>query len=373
MKNIIIILSIVTFIAGGCMRDKKTNSEKLTFPQSIVGKYINSEETDCNLKLIITKSQEEYFYKLQMDNKVFEGKVDFSTEKDGNYIILKGIPWKDPSTMEDAPSSNEIEAQWDNGEISFQNYGNSMNYYVIINCDAKYIVLVKQATNNEIIEHKEKNIVQQSEQFATLQHDNAGEKNIYFSYWSSVNIAFSISDDKKTGKATIEGKEYVGSIEKNKYDEDVYDFCSNGKRIFMFMFEENEGKNNIAIINQHYEIQGSDTKSIDLGLINQPDNMNLLYSRGPDYIIDSIPLMNDKAYYLEQMGVYKESIYILKKVISKDPDRVVAYLNIADAYWGNNEKEEAKESYKKYIDLMKNQGKNMNKIPQRVYDRINLD
>jgi len=86
--------------------------------------------------------------------------------------------------------------------------------------------------------------------------------------------------------------------------------------------------------------------------------------------LKSLDCYNNIAYYLEQSGHYDESIYILQKIVNDYPDRVVAYLNIGDSYWGNNEKEEAKESYKKYIDLMKNQGKNMSKIPQRVYERI---
>lgn len=78
---------------------------------------------------------------------------------------------------------------------------------------------------------------------------------------------------------------------------------------------------------------------------------------------------NDIAYYLEQSGLYKESIYLLKEILKKDPNRVVAWLNLADAQWGNGEKKDAKSSYQKYISLMKFQKKDLKKIPQRVYDR----
>ena len=78
---------------------------------------------------------------------------------------------------------------------------------------------------------------------------------------------------------------------------------------------------------------------------------------------------NDIAYYLEQSGLYKESIYLLKEILKKDPNRVVAWLNLADAQWGNGEKKDAKSSYQKYISLMKYQKKDLKKIPQRVYDR----
>ncbi|MBO9572418.1 MAG: tetratricopeptide repeat protein, partial [Chitinophagaceae bacterium] len=78
---------------------------------------------------------------------------------------------------------------------------------------------------------------------------------------------------------------------------------------------------------------------------------------------------NDRAYQLEQAGKYQEAVDILVKVIQTDPNRVVAYLNIADAYWGLNDKTRAKENYNKYIDLMKTQQKDLSRIPKRVYDR----
>jgi hypothetical protein len=79
---------------------------------------------------------------------------------------------------------------------------------------------------------------------------------------------------------------------------------------------------------------------------------------------------NDIGYYLEQAECYEEAIYVLRKVLEKYPDRVVAYLNIADAYWGINDTEEAGKSYRKYLELMKSQGKDLSRIPKRVHERI---
>ena len=81
-------------------------------------------------------------------------------------------------------------------------------------------------------------------------------------------------------------------------------------------------------------------------------------------------MYNDIGYYLEQAEAYKEAIYVLSAVLEKYPERIVAYLNIADAYWGDGEKARAKEAYEKYAYLMKAQKKDMSKIPKRVYDRI---
>ncbi len=86
--------------------------------------------------------------------------------------------------------------------------------------------------------------------------------------------------------------------------------------------------------------------------------------------VDNIDEVNDVAYYLEQSSVFKESVYLLKEILKKDAQRVVAWLNMADAQWGANNKIDAKVSYQKYLALMKSQGKDLSKIPTRVYDRI---
>ncbi|MDM1553163.1 MULTISPECIES: tetratricopeptide repeat protein [Chryseobacterium] len=79
---------------------------------------------------------------------------------------------------------------------------------------------------------------------------------------------------------------------------------------------------------------------------------------------------NDIAYY----NAYTKdgnlsSISLLKEIVEKYPNRVVAYLNLGDSYWTFDNKEKAKEAYLKYIELMKSQKKDISKIPQRVYDR----
>lgn len=89
-----------------------------------------------------------------------------------------------------------------------------------------------------------------------------------------------------------------------------------------------------------------------------------------DIKIKDTDKLNDVAYYLEQSGAYKESIFFLNKIIDNNPQRVVAWLNLADAQWENEKKKDAKISYQKYIYLMKIQNKDLKKIPQRVYERI---
>ena len=76
---------------------------------------------------------------------------------------------------------------------------------------------------------------------------------------------------------------------------------------------------------------------------------------------------NDIAYYLQQANANEEAIFLLEKIIEKYPNRIVAYLNLADAYIGINDKEKAKENYKKYIELMKQDNKD-ERIPKRVLE-----
>lgn len=84
----------------------------------------------------------------------------------------------------------------------------------------------------------------------------------------------------------------------------------------------------------------------------------------------NIASINDLAYIYWQERKFNEALPILKNIIISMPDRVVAYLNIADAYWGLNQKENAKENYNKYVRMMKAQNKDLKKIPAYVYARI---
>lgn len=78
---------------------------------------------------------------------------------------------------------------------------------------------------------------------------------------------------------------------------------------------------------------------------------------------------NNIAYYLYEKGAYNESILLIKEILKKDPNRIVAWFNLADLQWELGNKNEAKKSYQQYILLMKSQGKDLKKIPNRVYER----
>ncbi|OCL85301.1 hypothetical protein AAX26_02051 [Aliarcobacter thereius] len=97
---------------------------------------------------------------------------------------------------------------------------------------------------------------------------------------------------------------------------------------------------------------------------------------------DDIEFSNNIALFLIEAGYYKETIPILEQIIEKEPNRIVAYLNLADAYLQNSKeykedinyitaveyyKEKAKENYEKYVKLMKQDNKDK-RIPKRVLE-----
>ncbi|MHC8336564.1 hypothetical protein [Pseudomonas sp. HLT2-19-2] len=77
---------------------------------------------------------------------------------------------------------------------------------------------------------------------------------------------------------------------------------------------------------------------------------------------------NDLGFLFGETGYYDESIELLNAVVARNPTRTVAYLNLADSYWGLNNKELAARAYKQYASLMSGAGK-ASKIPARVAER----
>lgn len=88
------------------------------------------------------------------------------------------------------------------------------------------------------------------------------------------------------------------------------------------------------------------------------------------YSTDDQQLLNDVAYFWEQANFNSDAIWLLETVIENNPERVVAYLNLADAYWSEGHKQAAQKNYNSYIGIMTKQGKQQ-KIPSRVTARNN--
>ncbi len=81
-----------------------------------------------------------------------------------------------------------------------------------------------------------------------------------------------------------------------------------------------------------------------------------------------ISTLNDYAYALQLNNKNEEAIEILRVVLSVAPNRVVAWLNIADSYWSEGDLEKGRAAYREYVSLMTRVG-DAAKIPSRATDR----
>jgi hypothetical protein len=100
------------------------------------------------------------------------------------------------------------------------------------------------------------------------------------------------------------------------------------------------------------------------------------------FVVDSVPVQgtdpqdrkivgefNDYGFYLAEAGRYKDAIDVLGEVVDVDPDRLPAYLNLADAQYAAGDKAAAKANYAEYRKRMAAAGK-ADKVPPRVAERL---
>ncbi len=84
---------------------------------------------------------------------------------------------------------------------------------------------------------------------------------------------------------------------------------------------------------------------------------------------ENVRIYNDIAYYLEQNDHNEEAVFILNEILKQFDERMVAYLNLADAYWKLDKKDDAYVNYWQYKNLMHKNNK-QSKIPSKVNDRL---
>jgi tetratricopeptide (TPR) repeat protein len=77
--------------------------------------------------------------------------------------------------------------------------------------------------------------------------------------------------------------------------------------------------------------------------------------------------VNNYAYYLQLQGKHSEAIPILQKIVEIDPERTVAYLNLADSLWAMGKKSEAGQCYAEYLSSC--QKEHFDDVPGRVKQR----
>jgi len=201
------------------------------------------------------------------------------------------------------------------------------------------------------------------------QRSETATDSVFFSVKSLCNIIVEFTSDKKV-KAVLNGKTYSGVISANKDSKGFYDFNQNGKPLFTFMMEA--GK--LLIVNQRYQFACEAAKVIELARLEKDEQIIDAFDAYEGFqtqLWSNVTPINDKAFYLGELKYWNAAIHILDKVVSNNPERAVAWLNLGDSYWAINDKDKARKAYSTYISLMGNQ-KKQDKIPERVYSRSNI-
>jgi hypothetical protein len=117
------------------------------------------ESEPCQLTIVIRKKDGKYHYTLTLPGKVRKGGVTISKSDDLKQftcmLTFEGIQWAsyegDISNEDEKHPAKELELPvgitmgFMNNELTFQNYGNAMNSYTVIQeCGQKFVYLAKQ-------------------------------------------------------------------------------------------------------------------------------------------------------------------------------------------------------------------------------------
>ena len=183
MKTAPLLLCVLIFIS--CNEENKTNhankkkiekvvhaepkqakTDTLVKPQStgkktlfpIEGTYvIENNGASCKMSLVLSYKADQLVYKLTTNTRTLTDKaeIELNEHKDGYYLTLKNMEWSENEgalndegepTDPDITLPTEIQGALDKNQITIQNAGNSMNYYIQIGeCDLKYIHLIKKS------------------------------------------------------------------------------------------------------------------------------------------------------------------------------------------------------------------------------------
>ncbi|PKQ61440.1 hypothetical protein BZG02_15925 [Labilibaculum filiforme] len=221
---------------------------------------------------------------------------------------------------------------------------------ILISCIS---LIVSAQTNGEI-----KEIYELNDSFTNDRYFYSlnNEKQIFLFACKDWNISIWLKEEKLEGNIVFYKEHDYWSFESENNYHFEFQYSSNSVDFTSL----NELPINTTLVEVGILTNGELLKKTWL---NRDENGNLSLSKR------NAMTLNDKAYYLSEIGCFGEAIMILKIVLEYFPTRIVAYINLGDAYWGLEEKDNASQAYQKYIELMKASGKEC-KIPQRVYERI---
>jgi len=80
-----------------------------------------------------------------------------------------------------------------------------------------------------------------------------------------------------------------------------------------------------------------------------------------------IAAVNNYAFYMQRQGKHAEVIPVFEKIIELDPNRTVAYLNLADSLWATGDKKEASKRYCQYVSQCEKM--RFDRVPDRAKER----
>lgn len=143
-------------VADTTANEAAKDSVQYLFP--VEGNYtLEQHDVNCKMNLTIYRNNGQFYYRLKTGKQQWKGDVVITPneKQDGYYITLKDIEWseyegtinfdeEDIEEQDDIALPQEVQGVLYENEITIQNTGNAMNYYVKFgDCDLKYIRLVK--------------------------------------------------------------------------------------------------------------------------------------------------------------------------------------------------------------------------------------
>lgn len=181
MKKISILFVIVSFFACNGKKIPQTqpnkgrrtasSSQPTSVKDSIPAKPLKNEtlfnvegnyslelsDSDCRFDLKLFREKGQLRYTLVTNTRDLTGaaEIELNDKKDGYYLDLKDLEWSENEGSlndegepieDDIKIPTTVQGVMYKDEITIQNAGNSMNYYVKIGeCDLKYIILKRKA------------------------------------------------------------------------------------------------------------------------------------------------------------------------------------------------------------------------------------
>lgn len=256
--------------------------------------------------------------------------------------------------------------------LNYSDYDIVLNYYNDFNNDSikdKLYVLSSKKENNENLINNNPSISKR-------------KLLIYLGTKNSLTKAFESDNIFPCRECLGKSDNYVSDLkfENNilNYTTTIAPFASDKYSVIDFTLQYvNNDFNIIQYKETYFSVETNDNVSIKL----DSRDVSKIKFNYYDWIADktwidyvnisnqNLTMLNNFAYKIENINPYV-STKILQKILVKFPNRVVAYLNLADSYWAIDNQELAKENYKKYVELMKFQKKDLSKIPKYVWERI---